>query len=96
MTVWSVDTRRRTLSNADPLNSDSQAINVEMPFTVILDDPMANSFVQSLYAPDPDPQLSEESYDRSHEQNEELGLNDIQTENYGPGEFDDSVEEKKE
>lgn len=57
---------------------------------------MANSFVQSLYAPDPDPQLSEESYDRSHEQNEELGLNDIQTENYGPGEFDDSVEEKKE
>ena len=59
-----------------------QAINVEMPFTVILDDPMANSFVQSLYAPDPDPQLHEEEYERSFEQNEELGLNDIKTENY--------------
>jgi len=72
-----------------------KAINVEMPFTVILDDPMANSFVQSLYAPDPDPQLSEESYERSHEQNEELGLNDIQTENYGEGEFDGTQEAKE-
>lgn len=70
-----------------------------MPFTVILDDPMANSFVQSLYAPDPDPQLHEESYDRSFEQNEELGLNDIKTENYAAKEEEvesGEVEKKQE
>jgi zinc finger protein len=73
----------------------NQAINVDMPFTVILDDPMANSFVQSLYAPDPDPQLHEESYERSFEQNEELGLNDIKTEDYAAKEEDAVVEEGK-
>jgi len=60
---------------------------------------MANSFVQSLYAPDPDPQLHEESYDRSFEQNEELGLNDIKTENYAAKEEEvesGEVEKKQE
>ncbi|KAJ2918902.1 hypothetical protein MD484_g1527, partial [Candolleomyces efflorescens] len=58
------------------------AINVEKPFTVILDDPLANSYIQSLYAPDPDPNMTFESYDRTWDQNEELGLNDIKVENY--------------
>ncbi|GAA5905998.1 zinc finger-containing protein ZPR1 [Sporobolomyces salmoneus] len=76
------------------LTNLKKAINVEMPFTVILDDPMANSFVQSLYAPDPDPQLHEESYERSFEQNEELGLNDIKTENYAPQEEEEGTTEE--
>ncbi|KAK0223383.1 zf-ZPR1-domain-containing protein [Armillaria fumosa] len=56
--------------------------NVERPFTLILDDPLANSYVQNLYAPDPDPNMTVELYDRTWEQNEELGLNDMKVENY--------------
>ncbi|GFR80236.1 zinc finger protein ZPR1 [Elysia marginata] len=48
----------------------------------VLDDPAGNSFIQSLCAPDPDPQLFVEQYERSWEHNEELGLNDMKTENY--------------
>ena len=38
--------------------------------------------VQSLTAPEPDDSLVVEDYERSFEQNEELGLNDMKTENY--------------
>ena len=55
---------------------------MEMPWTLILDDPLSNSYLQNLYAPDPDPNMAIETYERTYEQNEELGLNDIQTENY--------------
>ncbi|KAK7105668.1 hypothetical protein V1264_017017 [Littorina saxatilis] len=48
----------------------------------ILDDPAGNSYIQSLTAPDPDAQLTIEDYERSFEQNEDLGLNDMKTENY--------------
>ena len=56
--------------------------NAERPFTLILDDPLANSYLQNLYAPDSDPNLEIVVYDRSWEQNEELGLNDIKVEGY--------------
>lgn len=56
--------------------------NVERPFTLILDDPLANSYLQNLYAPDPDPNMEIVAYDRSWDQNEELGLNDIKVEGY--------------
>lgn len=49
----------------------------EKPFTLILDDPVANSYLQNLYAPDDDPNMEIVSYERSHEQNEELGINDM-------------------
>ncbi|XP_078490066.1 zinc finger protein ZPR1 [Ciona intestinalis] len=52
------------------------------PFTLILDDMNSNSFIQNIYTPEPDPGLSEEEYERTYEQNEELGLNDMNTENY--------------
>ncbi|KAF8966817.1 ZPR1 zinc-finger domain-containing protein [Flammula alnicola] len=32
--------------------------NAERPFTIILDDPLANSYIQNLYAPDPDPNMT--------------------------------------
>ena len=48
-----------------------------------MDDPAGNNYLQNLYAPDEDPQLTIEEYERTHEQNEELGLNDMKTENYG-------------
>ncbi|XP_045106937.1 zinc finger protein ZPR1-like [Portunus trituberculatus] len=50
--------------------------------TFIMDDPAGNNYVQNLYAPDDDPQLTIEEYERTYEQNEELGLNDMKTENY--------------
>ena len=54
----------------------------ELKFTLVLEDPLASSYVQSLTAPDPDPQLFIEDYERTEEQEEELGLNDIKTEGY--------------
>ncbi|KAF9030358.1 zf-ZPR1-domain-containing protein [Hymenopellis radicata] len=45
--------------------------NAERPFTLIIDDPLANSYVQNLYAPDSDPNMTVELYDRSWDQNEE-------------------------
>ncbi|XP_055697227.1 zinc finger protein ZPR1 [Phlebotomus papatasi] len=52
--------------------------------TLILDDPAGNSYVQSLADGDAmDDALKITKYTRSFEQNEELGLNDMKTENYG-------------
>lgn len=51
--------------------------------TMIFDDPAGNSYVQSLTDDGTlDDRLTIERYTRSFEQNEELGLNDIKTENY--------------
>ena len=55
---------------------------MERPFTLILDDPLANSYLQNLYAPDPDPNIEIVVYHRSWDQNEELGLNDIKVDGY--------------
>jgi zinc finger protein len=57
-------------------------MNAEIPFTVVLDDPLANSYIQNPFAPDDDPQMTTEHYERTFEQNDELGLNDIQVEDY--------------
>ena len=54
------------------------------PFTLIIDDPVSNSYLQNLYAPDPDPNMVIEEYERTHEQNEELGFNDMVLEGYDP------------
>eukprot|EP01119_Soliformovum_irregulare_P009856 TRINITY_DN2372_c0_g1_i1.p1 TRINITY_DN2372_c0_g1~~TRINITY_DN2372_c0_g1_i1.p1 ORF type:complete len:488 (+),score=147.16 TRINITY_DN2372_c0_g1_i1:97-1464(+) len=67
-------------------------------FVLILDDPVANSFIENPNAPDPDPNLTVEEYDRTFEQNEDLGLNDMKTENYesdkeGKEEKDDGKDE---
>lgn len=67
---------------------------VEMPFTVILDDPLSNSYIQNTWAPDVDPNLTEEDYERTFDQNDELGLNDIQTENYGHVEVSEAEQAK--
>ncbi|KAG1720255.1 putative zinc-finger protein ZPR1 [Suillus lakei] len=50
-----------------------QVKNAEMPFTLILDDPLANS--QNLYAPDPNMKIV--THERTWQQNEDLGLNDM-------------------
>ena len=57
------------------------------PFTIIFDDPVGNIYVQNprahLLPPENvDPQLEVVTYTRTDEQNEELGLLDMKTENY--------------
>lgn len=52
------------------------------PFTLILDDPLSDSYIQNPYAPEKDEQIVEDVYHRSWEQNEDLGLNDIKVEDY--------------
>lgn len=69
---------------------------VEHPFTLILDDPLANSYLQNLYAPDPDPNMTSEEYERTWEHNEELGLNDMKVEGYqGDPNLEQNKEEQK-
>nr|XP_013814307.1 PREDICTED: zinc finger protein ZPR1 [Apteryx mantelli mantelli] len=48
----------------------------------VMDDPAGNSYLQNVYAPEDDPELKVEHYERTFEQNEELGLNDMKTEGY--------------
>ncbi|XP_071535861.1 zinc finger protein ZPR1 [Panulirus ornatus] len=50
--------------------------------TFIMDDPAGNSYLQNIYAPDDDPEMTVEEYERTFEQNEDLGLNDMKTEDY--------------
>jgi len=61
----------------------------EVPFTLTIDDPLANSFVYSelvhdatLATPGVDPKLRMEKYDRTWDEDEELGLHDLRTEGY--------------
>ena len=39
-------------------------------------------FLQNLYAPDTDPELEVVHYERTKEQNDELGISDMKTEGY--------------
>ena len=60
------------------------AISGDKPFTVILTDPFASSFVQPLVDPPaPDPKITREYYTRTEEEEEELGLKDMKVEGYG-------------
>ena len=50
------------------------------PCTIIMDDPMANSYIQEYSADDE--HITIEDYARTDEQNEALGINDMRTEAY--------------
>ena len=51
--------------------------NGERPFTFVLDDPLSNCFIYNPIAPEDDPQIIIDIYERTWEQNEELGINDM-------------------
>lgn len=57
-------------------------LDVKYPFTFILDDPLANSYIQSYTTPDPDPQITEILYERTPEQNDDLGLTGMNTKDF--------------
>lgn len=59
-----------------------QIMDGQLRVHFILDDPAGNSYLQNVYAPEEDPEMCVEHYERLFEQNEELGLNDMKTEGY--------------
>ncbi|KAH8283311.1 hypothetical protein KR054_000607 [Drosophila jambulina] len=66
------------------LNTFDDIMKLERIITLVLEDPAGNTYVQSLSDDDsePDTKLTVERYDRTFEDNEELGLNDMKTEGY--------------
>lgn len=46
-------------------------------FTLVLDDPLSNCFIYNPVAPENDPQIEVTVYERTWEQNEELGIHDM-------------------
>lgn len=58
------------------------AIEGQVKFSIILEDPLASSYVQSFTAPEPDGQMKVEEYERTAEEEENLGLSDMKTEGY--------------
>ncbi|GAV26836.1 hypothetical protein PMKS-000292 [Pichia membranifaciens] len=59
-----------------------KAIDGKTKFTIHMTDPLSSSYIQNVYAPDPDPNMKIEEYPRTAEENEDLGLTDMKTENY--------------
>ena len=66
-------------------------------FTFILDDPLDNSFIFPIGDNKNDNRLKKEEYERTFEQNEDLGINDMKVENYEEdAKKDEKKDEKKE
>lgn len=89
----SMDAETRTKWNAffDKLD---RALKAEFPFSITLVDPLANSFVQKNVDGDAeDPQIKVEEYERTDEEMEELGLNDMVIEGYGQSDNEDGEKE---
>ncbi|KAH9585918.1 nucleolar zinc-finger protein, variant 3 [Schistosoma haematobium] len=49
-------------------------LKVDKPFSLVIDDPSGNGFIENYLAPNDDPQIEIETYVRTPEQNELLGL----------------------
>ncbi|XP_032213296.1 zinc finger protein ZPR1 [Mustela erminea] len=62
-----------------------QILQGDMKAHFIMNDPAGNSYFQNVYAPEDDPHMKVEHYERTFAQNEELGLNDMKTEGYETG-----------
>jgi len=60
----------------------ASALKLEMAFTIVLEDPMANSYVQSFEDEGSDSQIQIEDYERTESEKEDLGLNDMVLEGY--------------
>ncbi|RYP04596.1 hypothetical protein DL764_004333 [Monosporascus ibericus] len=71
------------------------AIKGEKKFTIILTDPLASSYVQKAVDPDQDdPQMTTEDYQRTDEEEEDLGLKDMKVEGYEQDNNADAAEAK--
>jgi len=64
------------------INDLSSILDGKKFVTIILDDSAGNCYLQNICAPEPDPQLTIEHYERTYEQNDLMGLNDMKVEDY--------------
>lgn len=71
------DNSNDTNSTQEFLNKFNKLFDVDQPFTFILDDPIANIYIYNPHTPNDDPQLEYIEYDRTQEQNDDLGISDI-------------------
>ena len=69
--------------------------NLKQKFTLILDDPVSNSFIFPIGENQNDIRLKKEEYERTFEQNEELGINDMKVENYENNDDDKNNKDEK-
>ncbi|KAK5059888.1 hypothetical protein LTR84_009771 [Exophiala bonariae] len=88
------DVGNEDLAGGDSMTSDTKtrwdkffdtldrAIKAEFPYSITLEDPLANSFVQKNVDDGDDPQITTEEYERSEEEMDDLGLNEMKTEGY--------------
>ena len=88
-----IDKIRSHLSDTNPFGAGDSVTNEKFlaflakmdelkagqrPFTLVLDDPLSNCFIYNPTAPADDPQIHVTTYERTWEQNEDLGINDMQ------------------
>lgn len=64
-----------------------KAVSGEIHYTILMEDPLANSYCQLLGDPGKDPKVRSEDYERTEEEEEELGLNDMKTHLNEDGEY---------
>ena len=101
--------QKKTLQGGDSMDENTKqswttffdrldkAIAAAMDFSIILTDPLANSYVQDLGSEDEaDPQIKTEEYERTQEEMEDLGLNDMRTEGYEADTSRTQVDDEKE
>ena len=88
-----LDKLHTALTESNPFGTGDSAINqkyqdflsglIELkefkrgPFILVLDDALSNCFIYNPHAPEADPQVEVTVYERTWEQNEELGINDM-------------------
>ena len=71
--------KEKRLSWEEFFKTLEDAIQGRFDYEMILEDPLGNSYMQNLNAPEPDEKLREEEYVRSEEENEDLGISDMRT-----------------
>ena len=67
------------------------AIQGKEKFTLVLEDPFAASYVQSFANDGPDSQITVENYERTAEEEEDLGLDHINIDNYNGDETEEQT-----
>ena len=64
-----------------------KAVKGEMEYTIVMEDPIGNSYCQSFEHPEGDAKIWSEEYERSAEEEDDLGLTDMKTHLNENGEY---------
>jgi len=69
-----------------------QVLAGQIDFTFVVTDPMDSSWIYNKFAPKEDPQMTETYYTRSAEEDEELGLDEMNAPEFCESESDDDID----